>query len=329
MDVAVVIVNFRTPEATMDAVTTVVPQLEELAGGQVIVVDNDSGDGSFARLEAVLGEPRWHGRVTVLASGHNGGFGFGNNVGIRHVLAGPDQPRFFYLLNPDATIEPGALRRLLDFAGGHPDAGLIGNIVHDAHGAIQVGAFRFPSILSELEVMARVGLVTRALREHVVSILPEAPTEVDWVGGPSMLIRAEALSKVGLFDEKYFLYFEEIDFARRMWDAGWKVYFVPEAGVRHIGSLSTGLADEQRPMPAYWFESRRRYFVKHHGRLYGALCDLAWLSGFALFKAKTALLRRAETEMARPGFARSFFRYSLANFARPAPEAPQNARLPA
>ena len=117
-------------------------------------------------------------------------------------------------------------------------------------------------------------------------------SEVDWVSGVSMLFRSEVFSTAGLFDERFFLYFEEIDLAFRIRESGWKVYFVSDAAVDHVGGLSTGLGDKTRRMPKYWFESRRRYFVKHHGRLYAAACDAAWICGHAIFKAKISLLRR-------------------------------------
>src|ERR1051325_3264914 len=100
MDVAVVIVNYRTAEATVAAVTALQGDLDKLVDPLVVVVDNASGDGSAERLARVCGEPRWAGRVIVLPSRHNGGFGYGMNLGVRHVLASGRRPRFVYMLNP-------------------------------------------------------------------------------------------------------------------------------------------------------------------------------------------------------------------------------------
>jgi hypothetical protein len=138
-----------------------------------------------------------------------------------------------------------------------------------------------------------------------------------------MLFRSEVFSTAGFFDEDFFLYFEEIDLAQRIRAAGWKVYFVAEVGVDHVGGLSTGHRDETRRMPRYWFDSRRRYFVKHHGRLYAVACDLAWICGHAIFKAKNQILRRRSQD--RPKVGRDLVRYSITNLFKPAPEAEQNA----
>jgi len=321
MDVATIIVNYRTAEATVDAVASLSSEIEKFVDPIVVVVDNDSRDGSFERLKQVFADARWRGRVVVIDSAHNGGFGHGVNVGVKHVLEAYGQPRYFYILNPDASLKPGALDELVGFMAKHPEAGLLGNLVQNAAGD-QLRGFRFPSPLSELERGACLGLISRLLRNHKVVMNITESCEVDWVSGVSMLFRSEVFSTAGLFDESFFLYFEEIDLALRVRQAGWKVYFVAEASVDHIGGLSTGLGDETRPMPRYWFDSRRRFLVKHHGRFYAAACDAAWICGHAILKAKVNLVSRKHA--LRPGEGRDFIRYSLANLLKPAPEAEQN-----
>jgi N-acetylglucosaminyl-diphospho-decaprenol L-rhamnosyltransferase len=321
MDVATIIVNYRTAAATIDAVTSLWDEIDHLAEPLVVVVENDSGDGSFEKLTETFADARWSGRIEVIASGHNGGFGHGVNVGVRHVLEKHGPPRTFFVLNPDATVDPGALTRLLAFMDDHPDAGLLGNLVRN-QGADVVKAFRFPSVWGELEGKAHLGLVTRLLRQYVVPMDLTDSCEVDWVSGVSMLFRSEVFATAGFFDEGFFLYFEEIDLAKRVRQAGWKIYFVADVGVGHVGGLSTGLRDESRRMPSYWFDSRRRYLVKHHGRLYAAACDVAWVVGHALFKTKLSLLRSSEE--IRPHVGRDFIRYSLSNLTKGPPEAEQN-----
>ncbi len=322
MDVAAIIVNFRTPEATIGAVTTVLRELAGFSDPRVIVVDNDSRDGSFERLAATFADPAWDSRVTVIDSKHNGGYGYGINVGVRLLLATAPVPRHVYVMNPDAWMDAGALRKMVEFMDGHPDAGLVGGRIHCPSGE-QLKAFRFPSFWGEFEATARTNVVARLLRDQVISIFPEESCAVDWVSGTSMLIRSQLLQSPMLFDEGFFLYFEEVDFARRVRAAGWKTYYVDGASVGHIGSLSTGMADQGRPMPAYWFQARRRYFVKHHGPVYGAACDLAWICGYAVFVGKSKLLRRKV--VFRPRLWRDFIRYSVSNLMKPAPAAEQNA----
>jgi GT2 family glycosyltransferase len=324
MEVATIIVNFRTPAATVDAVAALMGDLDALGDSRVVVVDNDSGDGSAERLQVTFSESKWRDRVIVVPAESNGGFGSGVNVGVKYVIKSFGAPRYFFVLNPDATIEPGALTGLVSFMRDHPEAGLLGNEVRN-QGDDVVKAFRFPSALGELEGSARVGLLSRLLREYVVAVNPSETCEVDWVSGVSMLFRGEVFSQVGLFDEGFFLYFEEIDFAKRTRDAGWKIYFVAGVIVGHVGALSTGMRDSARRMPRYWFESRRRYFVKHHGRLYAAICDGAWLLGHAILQVKRHLPR--QRVVLRPSLGLDFLRFSLDNFMRAAPDATQ--RVPA
>ena len=322
IEVATIIVNYRTPAATIEAVEALGKDIDRLENPLVVVVDNDSGDGSAEQLGREFSQTKWAGRVVVIASGHNGGFGSGVNVGVQHVLKSFGSPRYFYVLNPDATIDPGALNALVSFMGDHPDAGLLGNLVRNQQGGDVIKAFRFPTVVSEFAGYASFGPLSRLLRNHLVPMNPSSSCQVDWVSGVSMLFRSEVFSTVGLFDEGFFLYFEEIDFAKRMQKAGWKTYFVADVGVDHIGALSTGMRDFNRRMPRYWFESRRRYFVKHHGRLYAAACDAAWLCGHAILRIKSRLPGHRET--LRPSFGRDLLRFSLANVLKPAPEAEQS-----
>jgi|SRR5579863_1058875 len=324
MEVAAVIVNYRTPDATIGAVRALFDDIDRAGDAMIVVVDNDSRDGSFEKLKAVFQDPLWKGHVAVVDSGHNGGFGYGVNVGFKHVIAAHGQPRYFYVLNPDTETEPGVLDKLLAFMASHPDAGLLGNVVRNAAGD-EMRGLRFPTLLGELEGKACLGLLTRLLSGHRVIMESVETGEVDWVCGVSMMFRNEALSRTGFFDERFFLYFEETDLARRIRDSGWKVYFVSGANVDHVGGLSTGFSDTTTRMPKYWFESRRRYFVKHHGRLYAAAADAAWICGHAIFKAKIGLLRR--DGRIRPKVGRDFIRYSAANLLKPAPEAEQNRGL--
>lgn len=316
MDIATVIVNFRTPEATLEAVGGLVADLETLREPRVFVVDNASGDDSLPRLREAFADPKWRGRVEVVDAGRNGGFGSGVNVGVRRALAVDPNLRYVYILNPDAVIEPGALLALAGFMDAHPDAGMLGNEVRN-RGADVTRGFRFPTVWSELEGAASFGPLSRLLGRYAIPNNPGGTAVVDWVSGVSMLVRREVFSTVGLFDEDFFLYFEETDFAKRLQDAGFKTYFVADIVVNHVGGLSTGFRDEARRMPGYWFDSRRRYFVKHHGRLYAAACDVARLCGHALFKAKIALVPRNHTS--RPAFGRDLLRYSVANLLKPAP----------
>lgn len=317
MNVAAIVINYRTAEAAIQAVQALLIELGKVGDSKVIVVDNDSGDDSFERFTRAARELGWAPHVVILQSGYNGGYGYGVNVGAREAMAWPSPPRYLYIINSDASPLPGALERLVQFMDDNPSVGLAGSTVHNDDGS-SVSAFRFPSLFSEFESNANLGVVSRLLGRHRVPLAPPGrTTPVDWVPGTSMMIRSQAFARVGTFDEEFFLYFEEIDLCRRIRQAGWEVSFVEGAGVKHIGSLATGMGDETKRMPGYWFVARRRYFVKHHGRLYAAACDAAFLGGHVLRKAADRVLFRESG--ARPHLGKDLLRYSLAHVAEPAP----------
>jgi GT2 family glycosyltransferase len=291
--VVATVVNYRTPELATKAVTSLLAQLRLLGSHHVYLVDNASGDDSLEHFRRAGERDGWGNSVTVVASEHNGGYGYGINLALRRAQAQAEPPDYLYVLNSDALADEGTLLRLVDFMDGDPRVGIAGSRIHGPDGATQVTAFRFPSVLGELEQAARLGLATRLLHRHRIP-MPEPATscEVDWISGTSMLIRRQVFEKIGPFDEGFFLYFEETDFCRSARQAGWKVCYVAEAPVTHLGSVSTGLADPSRRMPRYWFDSRHRYLLKHHGRAYTALCDGAFVVGSVLWQIKERLLCR-------------------------------------
>ena len=301
----VLLLNWRTAPMTLRAAAAGLHAMEgvraALPGARVemVIVDNDSGDGSFETMSAAAQENGWlaEGRVRVLQSGHNGGFGAGNNVGIRAGMSDGGAPDFVYLLNSDAFPEPDAILTLLRALQADPGAGIAGSRITGEDGVPHETAFRFPSVLSEFEDAAGTGPISRLLNRWRVPLpLPAATRRVDWVAGASMMIRREVLERIGMFDEGFFLYFEETELCHRAARAGFATLYVVESRVMHIGSVSTGMK-EWAEMPDYWFDSRLRYFVKTHGRFYAGLCTCAQILG-----AGVQRLRRPSKRKAAQGF---------------------------
>lgn len=289
--VHVVVLNWRTAGMTLEAARAALREIAGMAGG-LTIVDNDSGDGSFEAMQAATQDWAGAGRLAVVQSGWNGGFGAGNNHGIRQGLPDGQRPDLVYLLNSDAVPQPGAIRALVDHLARHPEAGIACSRLRGPDGDPHSTAFRFPSAAGEFESASRSGPVTRLLRNKVTSLpQPVTSCRVDWSAGASMMLRMDMLDRIGLFDEGFFLYFEETDLCRRAAAAGWQTHYVVESEVVHIGSASTGMK-EWRRIPDYWYDSRRRYFEKHHGRL-GALCaTAATLGGEGLWRLRCLLQRR-------------------------------------
>ena len=275
-ELAIVIVNYRTPGLTLDCLASLEPQIEP--GTVVIVVDNASGDDSADRIDQGIALRGWSGWARLIRAPENGGFAYGNNIGIRAVRA-----ELYLLLNSDTVVRPGAISGLLEAARLRPDAGIIGPGLLDADGDFDQSYFRQPAPPSELIRSANTGVVGRLL-SRFDPILPttDRPTEVDWLGFACVLVRAQVFDQVGLLDEGYFMYFEDIDYCRRVRGAGWKVLYWPEPKVVHLQGASSRVSsagDAMRRAPRYYYEARARYFAKYYGRRGLWLANAFWYAG--------------------------------------------------
>jgi N-acetylglucosaminyl-diphospho-decaprenol L-rhamnosyltransferase len=311
--VAVVIVNWRTAELVAACLKSLVPERSRFATFEVVVVDNDSQDGSAERLEQLIAHNNWNAWAQVLRSPRNGGFAAGNNIGIRTLLASEPKPHYVLLLNPDTYIRPGAVAVLAEFLAKHPRVGVVGGRSEDPDATPQHCCFRFPSIVDELAAQLNLGLFDRVFAGKIARVgIPEESIQVDWVSGGVMMVRREIFEQMGLMDESYFLYFEETDFTLRARRAGWLCWHVPHSRVVHLVGQSSGVKKRDGAparLPAYWFESRRRYFVLNHGFLYAAGADLAVIGG-SLVAAVRSLVqpgRRRST----PHFLSDLLRHSV------------------
>lgn len=302
MRLLVVIVNYRTADLTIDCLRSLSSELPPIGPARVVVSDNQSGDGSLDTITAAIRSNNWAFAETA-ALERNGGFAYGNNQVIGRALTASDKPQYVLLLNPDTVPRPGALVELLKFMDKNPSVGIAGSRLEDPDGTAQRSAFRFHSVCSEFERGINLGLVSRLLEGKVVAPPPpETAVQTDWVAGASMIVRREVFEKIGLLDEKYFMYFEEVDFCLAASRAGWQCWYVPSSRVVHLVGAASEVSDarkHRKRRPTYWFDSRRRYFVKNHGVTYAALADVAFAMGFALWRMRRFVQRKADTDPPR------------------------------
>ncbi len=315
MKLLTIIVNYCTAPHVLNALESLVPQLEAVGDSAVWIVDNKSPDDSLAVLKRALDQRAYGKSVRLIESARNAGFGAGNNLAIREALALPTPPDYLYLLNPDATPQPGAVQALVSFMDREARAAIAGTAIQDPEGVPHASAFCFPTLLGELENSLSFGPLARILRDQRFS--PEVMTEsgpVHWVSGASMVLRRDVLERVGLFDEEFFLYFEEVDLCQRAHRAGYQTWFMREATVSHIGSVVTGVTIDRR-RPGYWFDSRARYWRKHHGNSGLWASNVLCLGGSVAFRTRRFLMRR---ELGgQPHFIKDFIRHNLFPRARP------------
>ena len=277
---------------------------------RAVVVDNASGD--FPVLSEAVAENGWSSWVRLVLAPRNGGFAYGNNLGIQ--LAIENGADYLLLLNPDTELRPHAIESLVAFLRCHPDVAIAGPSFENADGSEWPIAFRFPSIGTEFCAALGIGLVTRLLGDRTVARrMPAVAQRVDWISGAAMMIRPEVFQAIGGFDENFFLYFEETDFCFRAGQAGFSTWYFPASRVMHIMGQSTDVVIESwsRPkrLPGYWFESRRRYLAGSLGTGAAIMADLLVLLAYPLGYLKQILLGRGHAMV--PHYLRDLWRHTI------------------
>ena len=296
----VVIVNYRSAELAVDCLRSLESEIRSRGKAHVAIVENFSGADQYERLSAAIESHDWGGWVTLIQADNNGGFAAGNNIAIDWAMTWEKSPDLVWLINPDTIIRPGALVALEDFLGDHSEAGLVGSRLESPDGSPQLSAFRFPSILGELEQGAHLRPISWLLRNwSVIQPLNLTARPVDWVAGASLMIRWSVFKQIGLLDDGFFMYYEEVDFCRRARAVGWTCWYLPESRVVHLVGQSsdvTSYANFRKRRPRYWFDARERYFQKHFGKVGSCLANLLHIGSFATFRLRSRFSRQPDNK---------------------------------
>ena len=264
-DATVIVVSLNTRELLAACLGSVGASVG--ATYEVYVVDNGSSDGSLEMVD------REFPQVRLIRNDSNRGFAAANNVAIR--LAGG---RYVLLLNPDTVIPPDLLREMIAFMDDNKPTGICGPKVLFPDGRFQSCGYRFPSPLAEVRQSKNLDkLLRRIVGSDTPLKIESAPGEVDWVDGACLLIRREVIAQIGLLDEQYFLYAEELDWCFRARKAGWAIYALPEIEMlHHQGQSSAQISDFSL---AHLIETRLRYYRKNHGLGVAVAMSLLYVAG--------------------------------------------------
>jgi GT2 family glycosyltransferase len=247
----------QRPDATVIVVTyNALPWLgqclDSVRGHEVVVVDHGSTDGTLSLVRERYPETR-------IVVQENKGMGGGNNAGMR-IASG----RYFFLLNSDAWVLGDGLERLVAHADAHPEAAVVGPRLRNRDGTLQRSVRAEPTLwrlATEYLFLRKLAPRTNLLNPlYVGGFDHETETEADWLFGPALLVRRDAVDAVGLFDEDFFMFSEEVDWLTRFRRAGWKVLFFPGAEVVHVGGASHG-----GRMYVENLRGHLRFFAKHRG----------------------------------------------------------------
>lgn len=279
----ILLVNYNTA-ALLEPMFNSLRQSSGADAMRYLLVDNASADDSLERLTKICPE------ALLITNEHNVGFGRANNQLLEHL-----QGKYALLLNTDAFVAPDTLGKTLDYMEAHPDCGVLGVRLVGREGDLQPSCRYFPTPLNVF--VARAGLSRFFPWLQMVDDMAwdhATVRECDWLPGCYYLIRREVIDQVGLFDPRYFLYYEEVDHCKRVKQAGWKVIYYPHTTVVHIGGESAKSVAElnaaSRQISTLQIESELLYFRKHHGLL-GLAAHMLLVSLGDLILALKALLK--------------------------------------
>ncbi len=236
VELSIVIVNLNTKDLTLECLRSI----EKEALGldfEVLLADNGSTDGSVKAFEKIKEEKYWKNRFSLILNDTNIGYAKANNQGIRKAKG-----KYILLLNNDTIVHKDALQNFLKFAQKTSDAGVVGAKLLNTDGTLQMSCYHFPTIKNAIREywLGQKGLFEKFAPHE------QNPVTVDSVVGAAFLITPEARKRVGILDERYFAYFEDIDYCREVWKHGLKVYYLPDAVITHYhGATFKKLADEE------------------------------------------------------------------------------------
>lgn len=253
IDLTIVIVSWNTSKELSSCLMSVRDALGD--NMQAIVVDNASGDDS---VQMVRREFPW---VHLIANNDNYGFGKACNMAIRE-----SRGRYIFFLNPDSAIEKDALNSIVEFGDTHPEAGIFGIKVMNPNGSIQYSCRRFPTLAAGIfrnTILGKFFPKNAYTRDYLMTDWDHSQTqEVDWVSGCALVIRRETAEELGGFDERFFMYCEDVDLAYRANQKGWKVMYFPGAVSIHARSKSSDKSPNH--MIFEFHKSMYKFFKKHY-----------------------------------------------------------------
>lgn len=266
MDLSIIIVSWNTREALKNNLTALLKS--QGLSFEVFVVDNNSSDGTVEVLKAEFPQ------LNIIANSANHGFAKANNQAL--ALAGGD---FILLLNPDMLVDDQTtLAKALAWLKSNPQAWVAGFKLLDSTGQILPQVRRFPTLADQLAIILKLPhLFPSLLNRYIVKDFDyEQASAVDSIRGSFFFIRREALQKVGRLDERFFVWFEEVDYCRRVYQAGAEVWYAPVASATDLVGQSFGLLP--RPQAQRYFRaSQLSYFQKWHPTWQGLILQVAWL----------------------------------------------------
>lgn len=311
LSVLVVQVHYSSKDLLLDSLESLASEKLNHPYLSVLVVDNCSPNQMAGEIACQIKDRGWSDWITLIESEINGGYAYGNNLAVRYFEENNLQADVLWLLNPDTVVQKDSLSNALEQLSSDNHL-IVGSRLIDPDGTPQKSKFPFPSLLTELSSGLRLGVLDRVINwwRRVTGDGPQ------WLAGASILMKFTTYREVGLMDDGFFLYFEEVDFINRAVSLGYNCVIAENSKVIHMVGASTGISDLRGPQPRrpkYWFESRNRYFLKNHGVLYLAACDLLFVVAYILWLSRKVVFDSRVVKDEPKNFLYDFISYGILN----------------
>ena len=282
-ELSIILVNYNDRAHVLDCLAGLMDEAERI-DLEILVVDNDSSDGSPELIEERFPA------VRLIRSGENLGFSRANNRGSEE-----SRGEYLLFLNTDTRTPPGAIEGLLEWMRAHPYCGGTGPRLYDEEGRFQVS---FGGPRGFLREMAAKIFLNALLRRKIRRM--EAPRDASWISAACLMVRRDAFLGVNGFDEEFFLYFEDIDLCMRIGQEGWRLTVVPESRIFHAGGASTSALSLKSRY--FYRQSQLRYYHKHNSRTSRALLRIFLRLDFVRLALAGWLSRKADMDIRREFF---------------------------
>lgn len=260
VDLTIITVNWKVAELVAQLLYSVAKHTKGITY-EIFVVDNDSGD-AIRQTVSDFREGYPHVNVHFIGNTKNLGFAAANNIAISSASG-----RYVVLLNPDTRLKDDALSKMVTWLDAHPDIGIAGPKLLNADGTVQPSVRAFPKIIDQTLILLKLHHFVKNLgplrRYFAADFDYEKTQDVDQLMGAAFFVRKEVFTRIGVLDEAFFIWFEEVDFCRRAKTAGFRVVYTPIAEVIHLGGESFAKAFTTVKQE-YFNTSMKTYFKKHH-----------------------------------------------------------------
>lgn len=280
MKLSIIILNYKSKGLLKQCLKGVIlsqPKIDY----EIIVVDNNSGDKSleitrglltkdyFSKHEKLIGKEIIIPPFKTIQSPVNGGFSAGNNIGIK-----ASEAQYFMILNPDIAIVPGVIEKMVEYMDANREVGIVGPKLLNPDKTVQYSCRRFPNYLVPLfrrTAFGKLSFAKKLVEKYLMIDFDHNKTiEVDWLFGACLVVRRSATDKIGLLDERYFMYFEDMDYCRRFWENGYKIIYLSDVEIIHYhaqySSEKEGILGILSRGGQIHLISGLKYFLKYRGK---------------------------------------------------------------